>query len=161
MDSSAPRLPDSREFQQLAAGEGCPLCSPRDARTPDRHFIAQLSVSSLYLNGNQAYRGWCQLVFDPRHVAALDELTAAEAGAFSENLLRATRAIRAELCPLHINIASLGNITPHLHWHIIPRYSSDPRWGQPIWTTQNDEMARAVLGEAEMENLARAIGDQL
>jgi diadenosine tetraphosphate (Ap4A) HIT family hydrolase len=34
-----------------------------------------------------------------------------------------------------VNIESLGNVVPHLHWHIIPRYVGDSRWGMPIWTT--------------------------
>ena len=32
-----------------------------------------------------------------------------------------------------MNYELLGNSDPHLHWHIIPRYKTDPRWGAPIW----------------------------
>jgi len=32
-----------------------------------------------------------------------------------------------------MDVELLGNSNPHLHWHIIPRYRSDPRWGRPIW----------------------------
>jgi diadenosine tetraphosphate (Ap4A) HIT family hydrolase len=32
-----------------------------------------------------------------------------------------------------MNYECLGNSSPHLHWHLIPRYIDDPRWGQPVW----------------------------
>jgi len=32
-----------------------------------------------------------------------------------------------------MDVELLGNSNPHLHWHIIPRYRSDPRCGRPIW----------------------------
>ena len=32
-----------------------------------------------------------------------------------------------------MNVESLGNVMPHLHWHVIPRYKNDSRWRQPIW----------------------------
>ena len=42
--------------------------------------------------------------------------------------------------PDHVNVESLGNVVPHLHWHIIPRYVGDARWGMPIWTTRSSAM---------------------
>ncbi len=50
-----------------------------------------------------------------------------------KDLRRAAQAIRLALKPDHMNYESLGNSGPHIHWHIIPRYQNDPRWGQPIW----------------------------
>jgi len=38
----------------------------------------------------------------------------------------ATEAVlRALLDPDKINLASLGNVTAHLHWHVIPRHQRD------------------------------------
>jgi diadenosine tetraphosphate (Ap4A) HIT family hydrolase len=51
------------------------------------------------------------------------------------DLAQAEAAIHASVTPDHINVESLGSTVPHLHWNIIPRYRSDPRWGRPIWTT--------------------------
>ena len=45
----------------------------------------------------------------------------------------AVTAIVAVCKPDHMNVESLGNVMPHLHWHVIPRYKRDGRWGQPIW----------------------------
>jgi diadenosine tetraphosphate (Ap4A) HIT family hydrolase len=82
---------------------------------------------------NQTYRGHGILVFDPRHVTRLDALTFDEWHAYAQDLHRVVHAI-GEVCrPDHFNVESLGNVVPHLHWHVIPRYRDDGRWGAPIW----------------------------
>jgi diadenosine tetraphosphate (Ap4A) HIT family hydrolase len=37
--------------------------------------------------------------------------------------------------PDKINLASLGNVVPHLHWHVIPRWRDDSHFPAPIWAT--------------------------
>ncbi len=41
--------------------------------------------------------------------------------------------LREQLKPHKINLASLGNMTPHLHWHVIPRFEADPHFPLPVW----------------------------
>ena len=65
------------------------------------------------------------------------------------------------LRPDHINIESLGNVVPHLHWHIIPRYAGDPRWGNPVWQVPLDTMPDHRLPDEErralIDSLRRAL----
>ena len=131
----------------------CPLCTPRPSSNEHWDFVSQLSVSSLYLPTNQTYRGQCVLVFDSRHVARVDELTAEEWRALAADLFLAQGAVARVAGPDHMNIESLGNVVAHLHWHIIPRYRNDPRWGQPIWTTPLDAMIDTPLAAAERDAL--------
>ena len=131
----------------------CPLCAPRPSSNEHWDFVAQLSVSTLYLPTNQTYRGQCVLVFDPRHVARVDELTTDEWRAMADDLFRAQRAVHDVAAPDHMNIESLGNVVAHLHWHIVPRYRNDPRWGQPIWTTPLESMIDTRLPAGEREAL--------
>ncbi len=145
-------------WDELSAGRGCPLCAPRPEQSEFHDLVRKLSVSSLYLVKEQAYRGTCGLVFDPRHVTRLDQLTQKEWAAFSQDLARAEAAVHAAVQPDHINVESLGMTVPHLHWHIIPRYRSDPRWGGPIWTTERSEMLSVRLNEAERQKLIEQIG---
>jgi diadenosine tetraphosphate (Ap4A) HIT family hydrolase len=44
-------------------------------------------------------------------------------------------AVREVMHPEKINLASLGNMVPHLHWHVIPRYLDDTHFPAPIWST--------------------------
>jgi diadenosine tetraphosphate (Ap4A) HIT family hydrolase len=122
-------------WQALRDGAGCPMDVPRPDVNEHWDFVATLSMSSLYLAANQTYRGHCQLIFDNRHACRADQLTREEWRAFSDDLFRSQQAILAVTQPDHLNVELLGNVVPHLHWHIIPRYFSDPRWGMPIWTT--------------------------
>jgi len=131
----------------------CPLCAPRPPSNEYWELIARLSVSSLYLSANQTYRGQCQLIFDLRHAAHLDALTIEEWRAMADDLYRSQRAVVAVARPDHMNVESLGNVVAHLHWHIIPRYKNDPRWGQPIWTTPLESMIDTRLPAGERDAL--------
>lgn len=128
------------EWQLLVDGIGCQLDAPRSVSNDSWDLVAALSVSSLYLATNQTYRGHCTLVFDLRHAARPDQLPPDEWSAFCADLYLAQQTIVAATHPDHINVESLGNVVPHLHWHIIPRYVGDPRWGMPIWTTPLSSM---------------------
>jgi len=141
------------EWQRLAGGAGCAMDAPRPESSEHADLVAPLSVSSLYLAKNQTYRGQCVLIFDPRHAARPDELTPDEWTEFCADLYRAQNAVVSVTRPDHVNIESLGNVVPHLHWHIIPRYVGDPRWGMPIWTTPLSAMTDTRLPTAGIHDL--------
>jgi diadenosine tetraphosphate (Ap4A) HIT family hydrolase len=152
---------DDTRWDAFARGVECPLDAPRPESTEHWDFVAALSVSSLYLVKNQTYRGHCQLIFDVRHVSRLDQLTADEWARLSTDLFAAQRAIARTVRPDHMNIESLGNVVPHLHWHIVPRYRQDPRWGSPIWLTSLADMIETSLAEDEREGLIQALRSSL
>ena len=53
-------------------------------------------------------------------------------------------ALRGLYAPDKVNLASLGNLVPHLHWHVIPRFRDDPKFPAPIWSaTRTDRTAAA------------------
>src|SRR6478736_8829085 len=112
-------------WQTLRAGTGCPMDAPRTEANEHWDLVATLGISSLYLAKNQSYRGHCQLVFDARHACRSDELSAPEWRTFCDDLFIAQRAILEVTQADHINVELLGNVVPHLHWHIVPRYVGD------------------------------------
>jgi diadenosine tetraphosphate (Ap4A) HIT family hydrolase len=152
---------ETNDWQSLVAGANCPLDAPRPASNEQWDFVAALSASSLYLAKNQTYRGHCQLIFDPRHAARPDQLSAQEWGLFCADLFLAQNAIVRVVRPDHINIESLGNVVPHLHWHIVPRYLHDPRWGAPVWMTSAADMPATTLAAEDRDALIRTIRDAL
>jgi diadenosine tetraphosphate (Ap4A) HIT family hydrolase len=63
----------------------------------------------------------------------MTDLAPAERTRLMEAVFATEAALRALLRPDKINLASLGNVTSHLHWHVIPRYRDDRHFPGPIW----------------------------
>lgn len=127
-------------------------------------FIAELEISTLLLFRDQRFRGYSILSFDPWNATNLDALQEEEYAAFFTDLRVASKAIRQALKPDHMNYELLGNTNPHLHWHIIPRYKTDPRWGQPIWEgyPRNEfTINRHVVSDIEYHDIVMQIRQQL
>lgn len=127
-------------------------------------WIADLNVSTLLLYRDQRFRGYCILSFEPWDATSLEMLSDKEYEAFFLDLRRASEAIRKAFQPDHMNYELLGNTNPHLHWHIVPRYKDDPRWGQPIWegwppNEFNDN--RVTLSDEEYQEIILAIRNNL
>ena len=68
-----------------------------------------------------------------QHVAEFSDLTAAQRAHCIEAVTAIERVLREALQPAKINLASLGNIVPHLHWHVIARFHDDSHFPNPIW----------------------------
>jgi diadenosine tetraphosphate (Ap4A) HIT family hydrolase len=141
--------------------EPCPLCQPRPDDSDHWILVAKLSVSTLYLDRNQTYRGHCQLIYDGGHVEGLEHLSRDDFARVADDLHHAARAISHACLPDHMNYASLGNVVPHLHWHLVPRYKSDPRWGAPIYTSDLAEMPVTRLSNGQYRDLAQEIHRQV
>lgn len=152
-------MSDLASWEQLIRGENCPICAPREASNAYHEKVADLSVSTLYLQRNQTYRGYCVLIFNPRHVTGIEKLTPEEYTALSADVYRAAQAIAKTVNPDHMNYATLGNVIPHLHYHLIPRYKNDPRWGAPIWESDLSTMVNTTLPEADFAKLVEQLRD--
>ncbi len=149
------------QWERLVRGTDCPFDAPRSSANGHWDLVARLEASSLYLAANQAYRGQCLLILDIRHATRPDELSRVEWGSFCADLHAAEAAIANAVRPDHVNVAALGNVIPHLHWHIIPRYRDDPRWGAPIWPTNLKDLPDVRLANVERARLMREIRDGL
>jgi diadenosine tetraphosphate (Ap4A) HIT family hydrolase len=146
---------------ELKLGFGCPLCAPRPRINEFTYYVCTLSVSSLYIARDQTYRGTCAVVYDPAHVSRPSELDARSWRQFSADVWSAESAVSRSFHPDHVNVACLGNTVPHLHAGIIPRYRSDPRWGHPIWPDQRDSSARVLASDADCEELALLLRENI
>ena len=149
------------DWEQRVAGVDCPFDAPRRNIGKGLFEVAGLSISTLYLERIQTYKGHCVLVFDPRHATRIDELSQSEWQMLAADIQLSECALMQAFEPDHINIASLGQVVPHLHWHIIPRYETDPRWGGPIWMSKDTDMEKILLTEAEYARRAAMVRDGL
>lgn len=102
---------------------------------PEEYHIAELAVSTAALFPDQGFSGRC-LVTLREHYTELFQLTPAMRIAFLEDVSRVAEAISRALNPIKINYALLGNLVPHMHWHIIPRFPGDGVYPKPIWASE-------------------------
>jgi diadenosine tetraphosphate (Ap4A) HIT family hydrolase len=148
-------------WRQLSRGIDCPLCAPRADFSETLYRVRKLASCTLYLVRDQRFRGACRAIYDLRHVNRIDELSAGQWQQLAGDLWRAQRALVRTLGSEHINLASLGNEVPHLHWHLIPRARDDGLWGAPIWRAGSASEPPQLLPEAEYVALAGALNAAL
>lgn len=79
-----------------------------------------------------AYTGFCRVIWNS-HVREMTDLSPGDRDDFMQAVYCVEAALRASVHPHKVNLASLGNLTPHLHWHVIPRYENDASFPKPIW----------------------------
>ena len=71
-----------------------------------------------------------------QHVREMTDLKANDRMELMQVVFTVELAIRTCYKPDKINLASLGNLTPHIHWHIIPRFKNDNHYPGSIWSKQ-------------------------
>ena len=114
----------------------CPMCSRWD---DDRDLrIVELTHSYVILNRDQFFPGYT-LLFTKSHVAELFHLERSVRAELTEEVATVAKAIYDVFGPAKINYELLGNMVPHMHWHLVPRFASEPLWPRPIWAEPHDE----------------------
>jgi len=78
------------------------------------------------------YPGFCRVVLE-RHVKEMTDLTRPDRVRLMDAVFATEAALRDLVSPLKVNLASLGNAVPHLHWHVVPRRGDDRHFPKPIW----------------------------
>ena len=124
-----------RDRWGVGAGRGLPRLRRSDEwrrrQRRDGYFVTDLSVTRSRLQREQHVPGWCVLLLR-RHVREPHELPPDERFAFFDEMVRVGRALEQVYAAQKINYSILGNIVPHLHAHIQPRYYGDPYPGGTV-----------------------------
>ena len=99
---------------------------------PKNLLFYESRVSVAKLNPDQAFEGYTFLPLK-WHEEELYKLADKDRKQFLEDMSLVANALSKAFKPDKMNYELLGNSMPHLHWHLVPRYTSDPMWGRPIW----------------------------
>jgi diadenosine tetraphosphate (Ap4A) HIT family hydrolase len=133
--------------------EGCELCG----------LAASLKVVandkfSVILANEANYPGFARVIWN-EHVREVSDLADADRLLLNEAVVKLEQAVREVMQPLKVNVASLGNVVPHLHWHVIPRYADDAHFPAPVWAQAARDTDADVLAQrrASVPQLVEAI----
>ncbi len=105
------------------------------------------------------YPGFCRVIWNT-HIREMSDLDADNRAHCMRVVFAVEQVLRAAMRPDKINLASLGNMVAHLHWHIIPRFADDPHFPQPIWGVRQRPGVAARRG-ADPAELALALAAEL
>jgi len=105
------------------------------------------------------YPGFCRVVLN-RHSREMTDLADDERRRIMNAVFAVETALREAMNPDKINLACLGNLTPHVHWHVIPRFRDDRHFPAPIWAAPQREGApRSIDWAALRARIAQGIGE--
>jgi diadenosine tetraphosphate (Ap4A) HIT family hydrolase len=116
----------------------CPLCE-----TPAGTVLWQDAFCRVIRADEPDYPGFLRVILNA-HVKEMTDLQEAEQQALLRVVLAAEAALREVMAPDKVNLASLGNVVPHLHWHVIPRFADDPHFPNPVWGEKNRQAPHAA-----------------
>ena len=108
------------------------------------------------------YPGFCRVIWNT-HVREMTDLDSDRREFFMAVVFAVESVVRTLFRPDKINLASLGNMVPHLHWHVIPRYTDDAHFPAPVWAASVRETQAGVLEarRALLPQLADAIARRM
>ncbi len=131
---------------------GCELCDLSAPAVVDNDKFAVILVD------DANYPGFARVIWKD-HVREVSDLADADRLLLNDAVYKLELAVREVMQPLKVNVASLGNVVPHLHWHVIPRYADDAHFPAPVWAPAQRTTDEAVLvaRRALVPQLAEAI----
>ncbi|WP_377703022.1 HIT family protein [Pseudoduganella sp. UC29_71] len=108
----------------------CDLCKLLSA--PSDALVWRDDKLSVVLVNEAGYPGFARVVWNG-HVKEMTDLAPADRAHVMNAVWQVEAAVRAVMAPAKVNLASFGNMTPHVHWHVIPRYTDDVHFPNPTW----------------------------
>ncbi len=115
----------------------CPLCLE-----PGGILVAQTVAWRVVRVLDANFPAFYRLIWQA-HVAEFSQLSPAERSDCIEAVNAIEQVLIEALQPTKVNLASLGNVVPHLHWHVIARFDWDSHFPNPVWGAALRETADA------------------
>jgi len=126
----------------------CPLCDADGGLLVFRNETLRIIQAS-----EVGFPAFYRVVWN-RHVAEFSDLSATERQVCMHAVVKVEQVLRSELQPAKINLAALGNMVPHLHWHVVARFDWDSHFPAPVWSAPQrpvDEVQVAAVASRCIE----------
>jgi diadenosine tetraphosphate (Ap4A) HIT family hydrolase len=135
----------------MSKNNTCVLCAPFTGI-----LLMQDDFCRVVLLQDKDYPGYCRVEL-LAHVKEMTDLVPEQRARMMKTVFAVETAVREVLQPAKINLASLGNKTPHLHWHIVPRYEHDAHFPNSHWGEKVREVLVAPLNEEQINALTNQV----
>ena len=123
----------------------CVLC--KDELKPEEgQLIWRGDEARIILVNDPDLPGFCRVIWN-HHVAEMTDLSYGEREHLMTLVFAVEEAMRHVIHPDKVNIAALGNMVPHIHWHVIPRFKDDAFYPGSAWSKRVQETPEAILLE--------------
>lgn len=140
----------------MSAEAPCALCRADDE--PALHADPRWLVR--HIEPPWGVAGWMVLIARP-HAASPGELDDAQAASLGPILRRCHRALTAATGAPRIYVAALGELVPHVHVHLVPRFDDAPR-GFALFDRQRAAQAgEIVVDPAAVARISAAFADAM
>ena len=117
---------------------GCVLCMQ-----PGGEVLWDDGFARVVLVGDADHPGFCRVILNA-HAKEMTDLSEADRAKVMRVVYTVEGLLREFLAPDKINLASFGNVVPHLHWHVIPRFADDPHFPNSVWSAKVRADARPL-----------------
>lgn len=134
---------------------GCEFCA-----SPGGAVLWQNGLCRVVRVDEPDYPGFCRVILK-RHATEMTDLEEAERNGLMAVVYAVEAAVRDTMQPDKMNLASLGNQTPHVHWHVIPRFRDDRHFPTPVWAVPQRAAVVPPERRARADGIAAAIAKRL
>ena len=114
----------------------CPLCDADGG-----HLVWRGEQLRVIRADEAGFPAFYRVVWNA-HVAEFSDLDPLERAHCMDVVVQVEQALRQHLQPTKINLATLGNMVAHLHWHVIARFDWDSHFPAPVWAAAQRERER-------------------
>ncbi len=146
MDASVHRVRQQRRHRAGAGVSLCALCAG------DGGTLVHRGAQWRVIRADEAHFPAFYRVVWSDHVAEFSDLSPSDRVACMAVVATVEQVLRTQLQPTKINLAALGNMVPHLHWHVVARFADDTHFPDPVWAS-----ARRPADEAQLAALRQRL----
>ena len=114
----------------------CPLCGGDGGTLVWRG--PRMRVVHAAEEAERGFPGFYRVIWNA-HVPEFSDLAEADRAHCMAAVAVVEQVLREQLQPAKINLAALGNMVPHLHWHVIARFAWDSHFPAPVWAPPQRE----------------------
>lgn len=134
--------------------QDCPLCQSAGGQLVFEH-----SKFRVIWADEPLYPGFLRLVWQS-HVREFSDLPEPDQLLCMNAVVLLERFVLQEMKADKVNLATLGNVVAHLHWHVIPRFTDDAHFPAPVWASVKPDVNLSSRQQPLFDRKAQLI-DQL